>query len=69
MLVCLLNPSKTSKSGRAAVVSALATPGRGETEPSQSEHICKLVPVKGVQNSRDSFGCVGTAQSRGDSAN
>ena len=68
MLVCLLNPSKTSKNGRAAVVSALATQGVG-TEPSQFEHVCELVPVKNVQNTRDSFGCVGKAQSRGDSAN
>ena len=43
--------------------------GRGKTEPSQSVHVCELVPVKNVQNTRDSFGCVGKAQSRGDSAN
>ena len=52
-------PSKTSKTRRAAVVSAPYRPcvggGRGgETKASQSAHVCELVPVKNVQNSRDS---------------
>ena len=37
----------------------------GETEPSQSVHVCELVPVKNVQNSRDSWSCVGKARSGG----
>ena len=51
-------PSETSKTRRAAVVSAPYRPGvggrGGVTEPSQSVHVCELVPVKNVQNSRDS---------------
>ena len=53
-LVCQCSiPSETSKTGRAAVVSARPQPYPRAPSTRQSAHVCVSVPVKNVQNRED----------------